>query len=114
MASNLDKLVIEISKFLDKHKCSKGVRIFLENQCWEKEEDEWKAISNLPASRFIEKANNKTINMTFEEEPFYNIINRSGNPFINEEQIEHGFYLLLQKHGYFYEQHNLWNLYITN
>lgn len=109
MKSDLEKLAYKIGKFLEKNNCTSDSSIYFEGKRLKYKNDTWEIEDGLKASQYIEKANDDTISMVFEG-PFYGVINGSGDPFINEESIQNKFQKLLDKHGYYYEQHDSWNL----
>lgn len=101
-----EKLANDLKEFIMKNRLNIDVRIYFNNKCydWIVYLKEPNIIEDIKGSSFFEYANDETVSMSFEGD-LYDIINYGELPSILE-----GFESVFEKHGFYYELGNAWNL----
>ena len=121
----IEKLALEIRKFLDDKFLNGDCRIYFNGMCWEHgtedepmtwdsekkdfidtpNRSEWKTIEEIDPRDYFDYASG-IICMSFEGS-FYEVMN---GYYQSDFKKQDEFYNLLQKHGCYYELGNAWNL----
>lgn len=100
-----------IIKFIQKHELGGDLRIYYNGMAYDIDYNgNVKFVGHKKASNYMEYANDKGVNMTFEG-AFYGIMNDYYNK--HAVKLSEDFNKLLNKNGYYYELGNAWNLIVV-
>jgi hypothetical protein len=103
-----EDVAVDILKFIFQNQLgSDSLRIYFNNKAYDFiGENEYKVLEDIKGSTYFEYANDETVSMSFEG-TFYEIINGTDEYC---GKLMDKFNKILDKHGFYYEQGNAWNL----